>query len=132
LDERFGWSPNLPLVLSLLALLVAAFGYGLVTWSMVANAYFATVSRIQTERQQRVASGGPYHYLRHPGYTGAILFDLATPLALGSLWALLPGVIAALLMVVRTGLEDRMLQHELLGYRDFARQTRYRLLPGVW
>jgi predicted PurR-regulated permease PerM/protein-S-isoprenylcysteine O-methyltransferase Ste14 len=132
LDERYGWSPMLPLALAFGALAVAALGYGLVTWSMVANSYFATVSRIQTERQQRVATGGPYRYVRHPGYSGSILFDLATPLALGSLWALIPGLISALLMVSRTALEDRMLQQELAGYQDFAQSTRYRLLPGLW
>ena len=104
----------------------------MVTWAMVANAFFALANRIQTERSHTVVRGGPYRYVRHPGYVGSIGFELATPLLLGSWWALLPGVISALLMLIRTALEDRLLQHELSGYSLYAQHTRYRLLPGVW
>lgn len=132
LDARYIWSPTVPLVISLVALAIAALGYGLVTWSMVVNAYFALVSRIQEDRAQRVVTTGPYQYIRHPGYIGSILFDLVTPLALGSLWALIPGVISALLILIRTALEDRMLQQELSGYEEYTQTTPYRLIPGVW
>jgi len=85
-----------------------------------------------SHRGHTVATGGPYRYVRHPGYLGSILFQIATPLILGSLWALIPGVLAALLLVVRTALEDGTLQDELDGYNEYARRVRYRLLPGVW
>ncbi|HMN28142.1 MAG TPA: isoprenylcysteine carboxylmethyltransferase family protein, partial [Caldilineaceae bacterium] len=71
-------------------------------------------------------------YVRHPGYAGSILFELSTPILLGSLWALIPAFISAVAMLVRTALEDRSLQSELAGYADYARRVRYRLLPGVW
>jgi protein-S-isoprenylcysteine O-methyltransferase Ste14 len=70
--------------------------------------------------------------VRHPGYVGAIIQSLATPLLLGSLWALIPGGVAAILMVTRTALEDQTLHQELDGYQDYAQQVRYRLLPGIW
>ena len=70
--------------------------------------------------------------MRHPGYVGSILFEIATPLVLGSVWALIPGMLAALLTVVRTALEDKTLHEELPSYAEYAQQTRYRLLPGVW
>ena len=132
LDFRYGWTVPLPITLQIIALLVAALGYALVTWAMVANAFFAVANRIQTERGHEVVSKGPYTYVRHPGYAGSILFELATPIMLGSLWALLPGSLSALLMTVRAALEDRSLQVELPGYRAYARKTRHRLLPGVW
>lgn len=132
LDFRYGWTPPLPLIVQLGALVVAALGYTLVTWAMVANAYFALANRIQTERGHTVATGGPYRFVRHPGYTGAILFELATPILLGSAWALIPGGVSALALVVRTVLEDRSLQTELAGYPAYAGRVRYRLLPGAW
>lgn len=132
LDFRFGWTPPLPLAVQIGALVIAALGYALVTWAMVANAYFALANRIQTERGHTVATGGPYRYLRHPGYAGSILFELATPILLGSFWALIPGGVSALAMLVRTGLEDRSLQRELAGYPGYAQRVRYRLLPGIW
>ena len=70
--------------------------------------------------------------MRHPGYVGTILFELTTPILLGSLWALIPGAMAAALTVVRTALEDRALHEDLEGYAEYAEQVRYRLLPGVW
>jgi protein-S-isoprenylcysteine O-methyltransferase Ste14 len=132
LDARFGWTAPLPLWLHVAALIVTASGFGLVTWGMAANAFFSLVNRIQDDRGHTVATGGPYRFVRHPGYLGTVLSDLAAALLLGSLWALIPGALAALLMVIRTGLEDRLLHERLPGYADYAQHTRYRLIPGVW
>lgn len=132
LDERFGWTPPLPPALQGAALIVVFLGYALTTWSMVANTFFSTVVRIQQERGHRVATGGPYRYVRHPGYVGAMAFELATPVVLGSLWALIPGGLVVPLLIIRTALEDRALQEKLSGYREYAAQVRYRLIPGVW
>jgi protein-S-isoprenylcysteine O-methyltransferase Ste14 len=132
LDERHGWSPQIAPRLQIAALVVVVLGYGLVVWAMAANAFFSVIVRIQEERGHTVASGGPYRYVRHPGYVGAILFTVAVPVMLGSWWALVPSVPSALLYVLRTALEDRTLQQELEGYAEYTQQTRYRLLPGVW
>lgn len=132
LDLRGGWSPALPIWLHLLAVVVWLLGYSLPIWAMTANPFFGTTVRIQEERGHTVATGGPYRYVRHPGYVGAILFQLATPILLGSLWGLIPSVIAAVLYVIRTALEDQTLQRDLAGYREYAAQVRYRLLPGIW
>ena len=132
LDVRFNWTGEMPIALHLGGLLANALGYALFIWAMVSNAYFAEGVRIQQERGHTVATDGPYRYVRHPGYAGAIVAGLATPFLLGSLWALIPAVISAVLYTLRTGLEDRTLIEELPGYREYAKQTRYRLLPGAW
>ena len=98
----------------------------------VSNRFFSTMVRIQADRGQTVATAGPYRYVRHPGYVGYSVSFFGMALALGSLWALVPAVLMACLLVVRTALEDRTLQDELAGYTDYARQVRYRLLPGIW
>ncbi len=132
LDVRYGWTTGLSLPIQIAALVVIALGYALVVWATASNAFFSQVVRIQTERGHTVATGGPYRYMRHPSYAGIIVLELATPIALGSAWALIPGVLAAILFIVRTALEDRTLRAELKGYEDYARQVHYRLLPGVW
>jgi protein-S-isoprenylcysteine O-methyltransferase Ste14 len=132
LDERFGWGPEVSQMAQIIAGIVCVIGYGIVGWAMWANAYFSAVVRIQTDRGHQVATGGPYRIVRHPGYVGAMLFTLAMPVLMGSVWGLIPAVIAAVLYAMRTRLEDRTLQEELPGYAAFAGQTRYRLLPGVW
>ena len=132
LDERSGWSQVSNAGYNLSGAVMLALGLGLGGWAMIANAYFSTVVRIQTDRGHSVCRTGPYRFVRHPGYVGFTLQSLGTPLLLGSLWALIPGLTAAILMIIRTSLEDRMLQAELPGYRDFVQEVRYRLLPGVW
>jgi protein-S-isoprenylcysteine O-methyltransferase Ste14 len=113
-------------------LAIAVLGSLLTTWAMIANRFFYGVLRIAKDRGHTVATGGPYRYVRHPGYGGAIAFDLAAPLVLGSLWALIPAVLTACAIIVRTALEDRALQAGLDGYAEYAQRVRYRLLPGVW
>ena len=132
LDKRFEWSPNLPLLLHITAFVITALGYSLGTWATLVNRFFSAVVRIQRERGHVVVTSGPYQYVRHPGYAGAVVTSLATPLLLGSLWALIPAALAVCQLIIRTALEDRTLQEELEGYHDYAARVRYRLLPGVW
>jgi protein-S-isoprenylcysteine O-methyltransferase Ste14 len=132
LQVRYGWSPRLGWTIQLVGLVVVALGYGLVSWAMASNPFFARTVRIQMDRGQTVASGGPYRYVRHPGYIGMMIYSCASPLALGSLWALIPAVLVVSGFVVRTALEDKTLRAELDGYKGYAARVRYRLLPGVW
>jgi len=131
LDHRNGWTGT-SLAVQAIALVVVVLGIVISSWGMASNRYFSGTVRIQTDRGHQVASGGAYRYMRHPGYAGGILHHLAVPLLLGSWWALIPGLLGAGVLVVRTALEDRTLHQELPGYADYAQRTRYRLLPGVW
>jgi len=132
LDRRFGWVPELPLAIQLVALACFVLGNGLWSWSMTSNKFFSGTVRIQKERGHTVVTTGPYQFVRHPGYLGYIIFSMATPLLLGSLWALIPVGFTTCNVVVRTALEDKTLLEELYRYKDYAKRVRYRLLPGVW
>jgi protein-S-isoprenylcysteine O-methyltransferase Ste14 len=132
LDSRFDWSPAFGTPVKTLSLVVMLAGYALGSYALIENRFFSSTVRIQFERGHRVVSSGPYRWVRHPGYAGALLTYLATPLFLDASWALLPTGLIMVLTVVRTALEDRVLQDELEGYRAYAGRVRYRLLPGVW
>jgi protein-S-isoprenylcysteine O-methyltransferase Ste14 len=132
LDALFVWSPTFSLPVKILALAIILAGYALGSYALIENRFFSGMVRIQTDRCHHVVSSGPYRWLRHPGYAGALLVYLATPFFLDSLWAFLPTVLLTILLVIRTALEDRTLQDELVGYREYAELVRYRLLPGVW
>lgn len=132
LDKRFEWSPDLPLALHVAAFVITALGYSFSSWATVANRFFSSVVRIQRDRKHTVVTAGPYRLVRHPAYAGTVVTSLAAPLLLGSLWALIPAALAFCQLVFRTALEDKTLQEELEGYRDYAARVRYRLLPGVW
>jgi len=132
LDALFDWSPTFSLPVKIVSLAIILAGYALGSYALIENRFFSGMVYIQTDRGHQVVSSGPYRWMRHPGYAGALLTYLATPLFLDSRWGFLPAVFLAILLVIRTGLEDRVLQDELAGYCDYVRRVRYRLLPGVW
>jgi protein-S-isoprenylcysteine O-methyltransferase Ste14 len=132
LDVRFGWTQEFGVAWHWAGAVTLAAGLGLSGWAMIANAYFSTAVRIQSERGHTVCRSGPYRFVRHPGYVGFDLMSFGTSCLLGSWWALIPAIVAVALMVVRTSFEDRMLQAELPGYADYAREVHYRLVPGIW
>lgn len=132
LDQRFGWSSSLPWLVETGALVLILGGQWLTIRAMRQNRFFSAFVRIQRDRGHTVIDSGPYAHVRHPGYTGAVLFSVGLPLLLGSWWALVPSLLTAGLLFVRTALEDATLQRELDGYGDYAQRVRYRLVPGLW
>ena len=121
LDMLFDWSPTFSLPVKIVSLVIILAGYALGSYALIENRFFSGMVRIQTDRGHQVVSSGPYRWMRHPGYAGALLTYLATPLFLDSRWAFLPTVFIMILLVIRTALEDRVLQDELAGYRDYVR-----------
>ena len=132
LDVRYGWTTGFPMVAQIAGVILAVLGYALVVWATASNAFFSLIVRIQKERGHSVATGGPYQFVRHPGYVGSIVAYVGTPIMLGSWGAIVLGVVTALLIIVRTAFEDKTLLQELDGYKDYAARVCYRLLPGVW
>ena len=132
LDVLFNWSPPFSLPLKILALVAILAGNALASYALFENRFFSGMVRIQSDRDHQTVSSGPYRWMRHPGYAGALLTYLAVPLFLDSIWAILPAMLIMIGLVIRTSLEDKVLQEELEGYREYTRRVRYRLLPGVW
>ena len=131
LSTPAGWLGS-PGFVWLIGATVFVSGWILVTWSMIANPFFEKTVRIQREHGHRVIDSGTYAYVRHPGYVGFSAMCLSTPVLLGSVPTALPIAVMALLLVIRTWLEDRMLQAELPGYAEYATKVRFRLIPRVW
>ena len=103
-----------------------------VNWAMIVNTHFEATVRIQKDRDHKVISEGPYRLVRHPGYLGAILWAIGIPMILGSFYGYIPSVVAIILFIIRTFLEDKTLQDELDGYYDYSKKVKFRLLPGIW
>jgi protein-S-isoprenylcysteine O-methyltransferase Ste14 len=129
---RFLWTPEYSRGWQLLAFVIYVLGNLLGLWAVICNRFFSTFARIQDDRGHHIVTHGPYQTIRHPGYAGTILAAIALPLALGSLWALIPAVVGAAGFVVRTALEDATLQQELAGYSAYANRVKYKLIPGLW
>jgi protein-S-isoprenylcysteine O-methyltransferase Ste14 len=129
LDHRFGLS-HVPAALVYAANAVMALGMVIVWRVFRENSYTASI--IQVEEGQPVVDTGPYARVRHPMYAGSMLGFLATPIALGSWWALLPAVVVGLAVVLRLLDEERFLDRNLAGYAEYHRRVPFRLIPGVW
>lgn len=129
LDHRFGWS-RVPAYISLVGDALVALGLFIDLRVFRENSYGA--SNIQVEATQKVISTGPYALLRHPMYTGVLIMVLGVPLALGSWWGLL--IIAVVLpgLMWRILDEEKLLEKDLSGYREYEQKVRYRLVPYVW
>jgi protein-S-isoprenylcysteine O-methyltransferase Ste14 len=132
LDHRYGWTPLFSTGLNILGLVIIALGYAFAAWALIENRFFSSTVHIQTDRGHSVCDSGPYRIVRHPGYAGNLLALPGMVLALGSVWILIPAMVALIIAVTRTALEDRTLQEELPGYRDYAQRVRYRLMPWVY
>lgn len=129
---RFGWSGKVPAQVTLGGVALMLAGQVLFALAKRENDFFSSTAVIQTERGHRVCEAGPYRLVRHPGYLGMLMSLLAFPLVVQSYWAYLPASVGALLLVVRTVLEDRFLTERLAGYAQYTARTRWRLLPGVF
>ena len=128
---RYGWS-TVPIPVQVIGWLLLVPAVWLVSWALMSNTYASVEVRIQAERGHRVITTGPYAYVRHPMYVGAILGGAAIPVLLGSWWAFVPGLVLAALFAWRTAHEDRVLQDELPGYTEYAGKVMHRLVPGIW
>ena len=132
LDAVFGWSASISLPVRLVGLALMLIGYFISTYALVENSFFSGMVRLQKERGHHVIDTGPYAWVRHPGYAGALLLYIGVPLLLNSWWSYLPFALWMIPLVIRTSKEDQFLQEKLEGYKEFTRKTKYRLFPGIW
>ena len=128
---RYRWS-QLSINFAVIGIIFYLAFFILFYWSMLVNEHFEGSARIQNDRAHKVTTNGPYGLVRHPGYVAMIFAGLSDSFIIGSLYALIPGTVAAIVTIVRTFLEDRMLQNELEGYAEYASKRKYRLIPGLW
>jgi protein-S-isoprenylcysteine O-methyltransferase Ste14 len=132
LDELLEWSGSFSPSLKIISLIFILAGYIIGSYALIENRYFSGMVRIQHDRDHHVITGGPYRWIRHPGYSGALLSYIFTPFLLDSWWIFLPVIFMVITLFIRTYLEDNTLKEELPGYSDYAKKVKYRLIPGVW
>ena len=129
LDHRFGWSP-VPTAICLVGDVLVAVGLGVMALVVIQNSYAAAT--VQVEAGQKLASTGLYGLVRHPMYAGNVIMMVGVPLALGSYWGLVFVMPGLMVLVSRIRDEEKLLQEELDGYREYTRKVRYRLMPCMW
>jgi protein-S-isoprenylcysteine O-methyltransferase Ste14 len=129
---RFLWTINFSWIISISGVAILIIGQIIFLTARYQNNFFSSVVRIQKERGHVVCDTGLYKIIRHPGYLGMILSLIAIPLITTSLWSIIPTLIAIILLLIRTSLEDKTLKDELGGYLEYSKKTRYKMIPFIW
>jgi protein-S-isoprenylcysteine O-methyltransferase Ste14 len=129
---RFQWSPPFHSYIYIIGIILTIIGQILFFIAQKQNKFFSSVVRIQSDRGHVVCDTGLYRIVRHPAYLGLIISTIGFPLLFGSLWSIIPSFIAIVLHLIRIYLEDITLINELKGYTEYAKKTRFKLIPGVW
>jgi protein-S-isoprenylcysteine O-methyltransferase Ste14 len=129
LDHRFLWS-HVPTPIVLIADIFVALSFYIIFLVFRINSYTSAI--IETGKNQKVITTGPYSIVRHPMYSGALFLMIGTPLALGSFWDLIIGILLCLMMAIRLLDEEKFLLKNLKGYKDYCHKTTYHLIPFIW
>ena len=129
---RFQWTTNFNWIISISGIVFMITGQILFLTARSQNNFFSSVVRIQKERGHVVCDSGPYKIIRHPGYLGMIISLMGLPLITTSIWCTIPTLIAIILLLIRSSLEDKTLKKELDGYVEYSQRTRYKLIPLIW
>lgn len=130
--DRRAQASGVPLPLQALGLAMYLLSTALIMWVFRENSFAAPVVKVQADRHHRVVSSGPYAFVRHPMYSGVMLFFAGVSLLLGSWWGLAIAPLFVALLAVRARIEERALVEGLPDYADYAARVRYRLVPGLW
>jgi len=128
-DYRFGWS-NVPTYVVIVSDIFVLLGYIIIILVFKENSYASRI--VEVSDNQKVISTGPYSIVRHPMYLGVLIMFLATPLALGSYWSIIPFVALPVLLVLRIINEEKLLSEQLPDYKEYCNKTRYRMIPFIW
>lgn len=131
LGVRFQWT-NLSMEWFYIGIILYLVSCVFTVWSVLENKHFESTSRIQNNRDHTVVTTGPYKIIRHPGYTGIIIWAIASAFMFGTFAVGIVSISIIILIIIRTCLEDIMLKKELLGYLDYSKEVKYRLIPFVW
>lgn len=128
-DIRYGWS-NMPAWVSIAAAVVMFLSYLLVFRTMQVNSYLSRI--IEVAENQKVIDTDVYGVVRHPMYVGMVVLYVVSPIVLGSWWAVIPALVIVPVIVARILDEEKALESELAGYKEYKQKVKYRLIPFVW
>ena len=129
LDFRFNWF-TLPKGVVLGATIVFLIAYILYAEVLRENTYLSRT--IEVQENQKVIDTGLYGIVRHPMYSATLLLFLSMPLVLGSIYSFLIFLAYPLIIAKRIKEEEKFLEEELEGYREYKQKVKYRLIPFIW
>ena len=129
LNFRFSWMvlPDIVVIISSIIFLISYFLYAEV---LRENPYLYRT--IEVKEDQKVVDTGLYKIVRHPMYLITIILFLTIPLILGSIISFLIFIIYPFIIIMRINNEEKVLEKELKGYKEYMKKVNYKLIPFIW
>lgn len=129
LGYRYNWY-MLPLPVVIVASAVFVLGYVLYAEVLRENTYLSRT--IEVQEGQKVIDTGLYSVVRHPMYSATLILFLSMPLVLGSIYSLIVFLAYPFIIAFRIKHEEKFLDKELVGYKEYKQKVKYRLIPFIW
>jgi protein-S-isoprenylcysteine O-methyltransferase Ste14 len=128
---RFKWSA-LPVFIKVIGFVLTFLSGHIMFLVVKENPHLSSIVEVHQDREHKVVTTGLYRYVRHPWYVGLFLWFFCVPLALGSLYSLIPAGVLTILLVMRIFIEEKTLRQELPGYKEYCQKVKYRIIPYIW
>ena len=129
LNYRYQWT-KMPLSIIIIAAILFLLSYILYGEVLRENEFLFRTIKVQ--KNQKVVDTGLYKIVRHPMYSSTIILFLTIPLILGSIYSFIVFLIYPLIIVIRTNNEEKVLEKELTGYKEYKKKVKYKLIPYLW
>lgn len=129
LNFRFGWF-KLPVIVVIIASIIFLLSYIMYAEVLRENMYLSRT--VEVSENQKVVDTGLYGIVRHPMYTSTIFLFLSMPLILGSPISLIIMLIYPIIIIFRIKNEEKVLEHELEGYKEYKEKVKYKIMPFIW
>ncbi|MGL5514162.1 MAG: methyltransferase family protein, partial [Sporomusa sp.] len=114
----------------IIAIIIMLAGFGLFVLTLIQNSFASRIVEVQDG--QKVIDTGVYSVIRHPMYTAALAMFFASPIVLGSYYALIPTFFFLTGIIFRIRNEEKVLCEGLEGYSSYMLKVKYRLIPFIW
>ena len=129
LNFRFGWF-KLPAIAIMIASIIFLLAYIMYAEVLRENAYLSRT--VEVSENQKVVDTGLSGLVRHPMYTSTIFLFLSMPLVLDSILSFIVMLIYPIIIIFRIKNEEKVLENELNGYKEYKEKVRYKLIPYIW
>ena len=129
LNYRYQWT-KMPISIIIIAAILLLLSYILYGEVLRENEFLFRTIKVQ--KNQKVVDTGLYKIVRHPMYSSTIILFLTIPLILGSIYSFIVFLIYPIIIVIRTNNEEKVLEKELTGYKEYKKKVKYKLIPYIW
>ena len=129
LNFRFGWF-KLPTIVIIIASIIFLLAYIMYAEVLRENEYLSRT--VEVSENQKVVDSGLYGIVRHPMYTSTIFLFLSMPLVLDSIFSFIVMLVYPIIIIFRIRNEEKVLENELAGYKEYKEKVKYKLIPYLW